>query len=593
MKLNSVALLLFFILLSPLTGVNARNSMEIKSDSIFGNESFRTRLLGLEPFSYDRMITPFVDDPFNPVNAGEFRFGLNPYRHMLCPVTSFSGLDTNSGVSNINLILGSKREQLLFIDHHQKVSRHMKARVAYNSIVSPGFLLNSFATYRRIFTGLDYSKKRVRSSFEFQYNRLSVDENGGVSPAQETVGLSLSEFEQLRTYLPDDRRLVRDWQLNSVNEFLLSKPADSIFSASSPGLFFLLNADWKRFGSSYEGVVDTSFFPNVYKDSTTTADSIGFLLWRLSPGLSFRIGKGAVRMRFDAGFSFTKVSSIQNDSGASGNYSTPFAAFSFSLRNLDMAFRYETVAGPWFNDGDYSWSAMFTYFRPTGFIRKWSGSFQQRRIAPGLLTADYAANQIHWSNEFDKENYLLASGRFEFLNGRVAAYIDAARVDDWVYMNEAAIPVQADNAVALLKSGLEWKGEWRKWQFSVMMVHAARKGDQVRFPDWSAWSRISYKAAFFKKALKAEVGVAVYGTQAYDAMGFMPLTGERYLINGFRTGGVPVLDAFFHAGIGRATLSFVVQRVNDGLFGDEYYVAPGYPAPPRTLKFVMRWLLFN
>jgi len=206
---------------------------------------------------------------------------------------------------------------------------------------------------------------------------------------------------------------------------------------------------------------------------------------------------------------------------------------------------------------------------------------------------EYSANQFRWSNDFQTENYLLGSTRFDLWNGRFSVFVDAAKVARWVYMNESAVPVQATGHVSLLKSGLQWNETWRKWNFSLCMLHASTGGASVRYPKWSYWSKVYYKASFFKKALKAEVGLSAYGTDAFEAMGFMPITGERFLQSGFSCGGDPVIDAFFHAGIGCATLSLVVQRVNDGIFGGEYFVVPGYPAPPRTFKFVLRWRLFN
>ena len=74
----------------------------------------------------------------------------------------------------------------------------------------------------------------------------------------------------------------------------------------------------------------------------------------------------------------------------------------------------------------------------------------------------------------------------------------------------------------------------------------------------------------------------------------MPATGLFYLQDQQQiAGGQPVLDVFFHAGMGRATLSLMLQRVNDGWWGGENGLAAFYPVPPRTLKFGLRWLLYN
>lgn len=559
-----------------------------------GNESFRQYLLGMNPFAYDRMITPFADEPFQSVEAGQFRFGLEPYKQLFFHPPRQLVLDTNLGVSEVNLVMGSKREQLLFLDHRQKLAKSMNGRLSYNSIVSPGFLLNSLGRYQRIMAGVDFSKGRFRSSVDFQYSRLSIDESGGILPGQDINGLSLSEYEQLKTRLQDDNRLVRDWKLDLTSDIALLKQGDSAdLRPKNKGLFIGLDAGWRRFGTSYTGLVDSGFYPVVYEDSVNTVDSSGFVELRLAPSLSLRFQKSQTRFRLDVGLAVVDVSSIQSDVSANNSYKSPFVSGSFELGKLDLDLRYETVLGDWFNDGDYSWCASLNYKASGRFLSGWSGFIQQRAIAPALLLSEYNSNQFRWSNDFTKENYMKVAGRFDMWKGKVSAYVDAERVAHWVYLNDVAVPVQSEDAVSLVKSGLLVNSAWRNWRFSFSVVHAMKEGEQVRYPTFSGWSRIAYKAAFFKKGLKAELGCTAYGTQSYEAMAFMPITGMSYLQSESTSGGSPAVDFFFHAGIGKATLSFVVQRLNDGLFGFDYYLAPGYPAPPRTLKFVLRWRLYN
>lgn len=594
--MNSTRLRRLLLLFSAVSSMFSSSFSYAGCDSLasWGNDSFRSSLLKLEPFQYDRLLSPFGNEPFQSVNAGVFRFGLVPYEHLLMRENNTLDLDTNLGVSEVNLVMGSKREQLLFLDHHQRITKNMRGRLSYNSIVSPGFLLNSIGRYQRISAGFDFEKGRVCSTIDFQYDRLSMDENGGVLPSQKIDGLSLADFEQLKTRLPDDRRLVRNWGLNCSNVVRLTNGGDSVFSNSpEKGVFLGLDAGWRRFGSSYTGLVDSSFYPIVYIDSAGTNDTSGFVKLFIAPSLSVRMHRGLFNFRLDAGSNFVEVRSANNGSDESAGYRSPFVSFFAKTGRLVIDSRIDWVLGNWFNQGDFSWQAGVGYTTGSWFLSGYGGLVQQSRIAPGLLLNEYASNQFRWSNEFSKETYSRVVGRLDFWNGVLSACVDAQQVNDWVFLDETAVPVQSGEAVSLVKSGIALNSGWRKWRFAFRVIHAAKNGSALRYPEWSAWSRVSYKAAFFKKALKAEVGCTVYGTAEYEAMSFMPLTGQTYLQSGLVSGGAPVVDAFFHAGLGKATLSLVVQRLNDGLFGMNYYLAPGYPAPPRTLKFVLRWRLFN
>lgn len=593
-KMKSAHLLICLFSVSLCFSAKA-NTVVSNGDSLVfsGNDAFRQYLLGLDPFSYDRMISPLGDVPFHSVEAGQFRFGVEPYKQLFSREPKKLVLDTNLGVSEVNLVMGSKREQLLFLDHHQRLAKSLRGRLSYNSIVSPGFLLNSLGRYQRILAGVDFSKGRFRSSVDFQYNRLSIDENGGVLSGQDIDGLSLADYEQLKTRLSDDSRLVRDWKLDFVGEVALLKSPDSLALPGGSGLFFSLDAGWRRYGTSYTGMVDSAFYPVVYEDSVNTVDTSGYIQLRFAPSFSLRFQKSMTKFRLDAGLALVDVSTFQAGDAGREDYNSPFVTASAEFGKFDLALKYQAVVGNWFNDGDYSWFASVNYNGSGRFLSGWGGYFQQREIAPALLMSEYNSNQFRWSNDFVKENYTKVFGRLDMWQGRVSAYIDAERAVHWVYMNDVAVPVQSEDAVALVKSGLQVNSKWRNWRFSFSMLHALKEGDQLRYPVFSGWSRIAYKAAFFKKALKAEVGCAAYGIQSYDAMAFMPITGLFYTQSGLNSGGAPVVDFFFHAGIGKATLSLVVQRLNDGLFGSDYYLAPGYPAPPRTLKFVLRWRLYN
>jgi hypothetical protein len=73
----------------------------------------------------------------------------------------------------------------------------------------------------------------------------------------------------------------------------------------------------------------------------------------------------------------------------------------------------------------------------------------------------------------------------------------------------------------------------------------------------------------------------------------MPASGQVFLQAEQFAGGQPVMDVFVNADIGRATITFMMQRVNDGWWGGENYILAAYPVPPRTLKFGIIWPLFN
>jgi hypothetical protein len=138
-------------------------------DSLPELDAFANLKLKDSPFLYDRMVNPFgLDSLLSPV-AGSLRFGVNPYERLIALENPVLPLDTNFAVSNISVVLGSTREQLLFLDHHQHITKKLSATISYHSVVSPGFVLNCLSVYRRFSSSLFFNSSWVNSSFNFTY----------------------------------------------------------------------------------------------------------------------------------------------------------------------------------------------------------------------------------------------------------------------------------------------------------------------------------------------------------------------------------------------------------------------------------------
>ncbi|MBK7681922.1 MAG: hypothetical protein IPJ26_05360 [Bacteroidetes bacterium] len=126
-----------------LDSIKFQNSTETFWDSLPGgypNDKFATTALKGNPFLYDRMMSPFQFDSLPISTAGDFRFGMNAYRQYLNIPTSVLPLDTHLAFSQLRIVLGSKREQLIMLDHHQRISKRMTGSISYNNIVSWFFI---------------------------------------------------------------------------------------------------------------------------------------------------------------------------------------------------------------------------------------------------------------------------------------------------------------------------------------------------------------------------------------------------------------------------------------------------------------------
>jgi len=549
--------------------------------------------LSSNPFVYDRLISPFSSDSIYLPNAGEYRFGLNSYRQFRNIHLTIPELDTNLSVTNLRVLLGSKREQLLFLNHHQRLSKRMTGALSYNNIVSPGFLLNSLARYRRLYIDLNYESKFFNSSFDFSLLKIKADENGGILPNQKLEGLSKSDFEQLRTFLPDDSREVRESVVNWKNVVMLFNSAFADDSTSSFKLNFQTNGSYHKFGSVYNGTSDSLYYVNEYLDSLTTKDTAGYSYFVVNPGLSFEFQNESFHAWVKTGWSKyfleNKIDSVEGKN----DYDVVDFLASIENKSWFISSQYHRVMSTFANDQDFSFSVDARIKFESKLLSAFSLSTGSSELAPEATNQFYISNHFIWNNSFRKEKFTWIKPSLELLNHRLRFYASRTIIENYVYYNDQAVPQQGKESVEIFNTGLQTDvsiGHWR--MMGDARWNKTSKG-YVRLPEMGLYGRISYRALFFKKALFAEFGVAFATQTEWKGYAYMPATGALYLQSNQFVGGSPSMDVFINADIGRATITIMMQRINNSWFGGEYLLAPGYPAPPNTLKFGVFWKLYN
>ena len=579
-----------------LDSIKFQNSTETFWDSLPGgypNDKFASTALKGNPFLCDRMMSPFQFDSLPISTAGDFRFGLNAYRQYLNIPAPVLPLDTHLALSQLRIVLGSKREQLIMLDHHQRISKRMTGSISYNNIVSPGFLLNSISRYRRLNLNLNYKARKMNSSLDAGFLKIKVDENGGVKPNQKVDGISKSDYEQLATFLPDDNRETRRSFIELKNEVLLLQSGSEVDSTTILKLNVYGNGSFFKYGTVYNGLADSLYYSNEFLNRDVTKDTAGYHYYSFHPGISFSIDNEKLHGQVKAGWSKYLLSTRIDSIEATNEFSSVnlFAALSSRYWNLD--FKFDRVVSSFVTDGDFSGIANAAFHLNNDVFSSFNIAGGIAELAPEATSILYVSNHFIWNNNFEKEKFSWVKPSIGFMNDRLVFYSQLTQVSNYVYFNDDALPQQGNEMVEILYAGLKADVLIRHWRLMGDFRSMNSNKGFVRLPDWGAYARFSYRDRFFKKALLTEFGVSIATTAEWKSYAFMPATGALYLQSNQLVGGSPSMDVFLNADIGRATLTLMLQRINSKWFGGENYVAPGYPAPPNTLKFGVFWKLYN
>lgn len=575
---------------------SAADSVTVKKDSIpllYPTDKYATFLMQSSPFVYDRILSPFQSDSFPIPAAGFYRFGMNAYQQYLNVPSPALPLDTHLAVSELRVVLGSKREQMIFLDHHQRISKRMTGFVSYNNLVSPGFLLNSLSRYRRLNLNLHFHSRFVFSTLDVGFLKIAVDENGGIKPNQKVEGRSKSDFEQLSTFLPDDKREIRrsfvDWN-NEVTVYTSSTESDSgaLFKVKLTG-----NGSYYKFGTAYTGTADSTYYPNEFLDSLVTSDTAGYDYYSIQPGLSLVFQQGATHAILKSSWTQYYLSNRIDSLTSSREYSVISTAAVLSSNVGQMEMKFDQVVSTFNTNADFSLLMNASYQTNLRFLSSIQVAGGVSELAPEATSSFYLSNHFRWSNALTKEKFTWIKPSINFFENALSLYAHIVQVDNYVYFNDRALPSQQNEKVEVVMTGLKMDVVMRHWRFLGHVRYMQSSKGYIRLPEVGTYARISYRDRYFKKALLAEFGVSVCMLSEWKGYAYMPATGAQYLQSDQLVGGSPSMDVFFNAGLGRATLTLMLQRINNKWFGGENFLAAGYPAPPNTLKFGLFWKLYN
>lgn len=552
-------------------------------------ENFSLSTLHTSPFTADRILSAFQFDSLVVPFAGNFRFNTSAYDLQLLRNLPNLPLDTHLAVSELRILLGSTREQLIFLDHRQRLAKSLTGDINYHSIVSPGFTLNGLSVHRDFRLALHWKKSWIQSDVSFRYGKVRAEENGGIVDSQSVAGLSKNEFEELRVRASDEVRELRRYHLLWENAVHL------LHRDSSPGqLSLMLCAEWFRNGSSYLGVADKDLYQNFFLDTAATRDTAGFQYFAPITGLKYRYAAGSILMEVDAGVKFFRELNWRIlDKKSTYHGWSPFVVIKSNWKNLWLDSRLTLMQGDTLNENDLSWQVRLKGVTNSKLISGFFAEVTSSEVSPVLTALYYRSNHFQWTNDFVKEKYASLHAGLMLAENKLTVSSRSLMLENYVWYDENAAPRQTRSAVLVQQFSLSASYQFRKWRVFAVGRYVASEAGFIRFPEWSGFLRVSFADRFFKKALRAEFGTSVYGASSYKGYAFMPATAVLHVQHDVNTAGVPLMDVFVNAGIGKAILSFAYQRFNNLFSETEYFLAPGYPGAPSTLKFSVFWPLVN
>lgn len=600
-----------------LTGLQYYDPIECSSclNAVNGNIG-----LAYQPLMFN--FEPDADFRFSPYNFNLYRLTNEniKYYHVFGPFT------------NIFYSFGSGKSQLFSITHTQNLTKGFSAAIDANIINSIGLYNRQKSDNVSVAIQLQYVSLNERYAVLSNYhnNRFRWRENGGI--VYDSLFTKNIETDRKRipvrlqsadNQIKENALFIRQYYYIGRNpkqkqpaSQSTSKTGDDTIRMLKPVInteqltgmhryfnpersdFFSHTFKYNQHSFLYKDQKPLSgYYPEIYRDSTLTYDSLAY--HEFVNELSFEGGIGLARgsgkaILLKAGIEHALTFFSNDTLKKAFNRLTTYGYLSANAFGIAKAEGYLWLtSGAPFN-GDKGISALLSIpaFDNSKSWGNLSVSLSLHSMQPDYLMQTYSGNHFSWENAFGQQNIVStkANYRWRYLSAGINFY----NLDGWVYFDTAARPARSGAAITVTQIyglsriplggfTLEAFGVWQK----------TNKPDLMPLPELAGRVSAYYQLPLFKRALHLQVGTSLLYHTAFYANAYMPALRSYYLQHNTETGNYPYVDLFVNFRVKRARMFLVLEHANSGLNGYEYYSAPAYPMPDRSLRFGVTWMFYD
>ncbi len=555
--------------------------------STFGYHFYQKKLIGESTNIYKNM-GAVLD--YRTESRGFFNSGLENYFPLLY---LFYLPGDSASVSYITYVTGSKDEQIFSAGFVQKIFGNFAINGHYRNVVSPGFYQRQSNKIRNFSTGLAYlsPNRFYRGEINFTQSKLSEQQNGGIVTDTALSGVLNSQGKNLAVNLKDADMGIKRKSFTVINQFNLHKSiidsAENRSNVFSLGKITQHTEYDRKYFKYYSTSINPEFYQDAYLDSVSTYDSVFISNLHNELCFSFDLGNSGSEINLNYGNELIKYNLhdsknqfVINQIGAGIIFHA--AGFNFTSQ---LSYKYEQIlkSGYFFN----------VRFEKTTkiVIEKIFVEGMTKSDFPSLIANSYTSNHFIWRNEFQNVKQKKLTAGFLLKNEFAGLSFSTLNIRDYIYYNSNALPVQFDNDINVMSVDLTAKYNfYRNWIFyNESSFQTSDKNEIYVVPDLTAYSSIYYERDYFKKALKASIGIGCMYFTSYYANAYVPATAQFYLQHEQQIGNYPYFDFFANFRIRTAKFFIKVEHFNKGFNEDNYFYLPHQPSPGRTLKVGLNW----
>lgn len=204
--------------------------------------------------------------------------------------------------------------------------------------------------------------------------------------------------------------------------------------------------------------------------------------------------------------------------------------------------------------------------------------------AAPYLMQNYVSNYFMWQNDFGKTRRFRVGGEIAVPHTSTLVNVGIENVQNHIYFNEDALPVQHGGSVQVLSASLQqnFRVGVLNWNNKVTFQTSSDQS-VIALPKLSVYSNffLRFKVA---KVLHVDFGVDCSYYTKYYAPNYQPATMAFTNQQQVKVGNYPFMNVYANMKLKRARFYIMMSHVNQGLTGKNYFAMPHYPMNPRRFQ---------
>lgn len=546
-------------------------------------------------------IVDFFYTPFS-YDIG-FNYSKNNFLKYFYTKDNLKFYDTRVPYTDLFYVIGSKKEQDFKLTFSYNVKQNWNIAVNFFRIRSEGFYLRQNTNDNFISLSSNYKSNNNRYNLlvGIMYNSVQNTENGGILDDSIFENSANLDKKLLAINLVSAKRsfLNRSVFINQYVNFGKKSNDSSLKSSIIPNSYVVLSTAFDDNLLKYEdGNPNSGFYSNIYYDSIITSDS-------------------TYNLKFENELSWRRVDNkkhrgITDKAGIALSVKDQFVLV--KNRNIDTSFNNVIIGAEFYNtySDNRLWYVLSGKYDVTGYNEKdyflkglvkkgffdsltfLSFEVSSRLQTPDFIYNNYTSNNFNWNNSFEKIKENSIGLTFLLKKNKFSIGFNYKEYNNPVYFDNYAVARQYYGNIALLHAYVKKDFVFYNWHLNNN-IHYQYVPDStvIRLPKFVLGHSLFYENYLFKKAMRVQVGLAVFFVSDYFANSYMPATAQFYLQDDNKYGNYPYLDFFVNARIKSLRIFFKIDHVNSGWFGSKYQIAPHYPMNDRAYKLGVSWRFYD